>query len=131
MKKQFMSNFDDFNGVCGIYHILFWDKIVYVGKSVDLGKRIREHQDKRARYKAVMKENEKFQNGFENHYNAVAMYDMINEERYSDLLEIEVFPCIPESANILETLESMEIQKYQPMYNWKGTNREEMCRNYD
>lgn len=105
-------------GKSGIYGIFYGDECIYVGQSINIGKRLRDHRSENAftnTLHKILKEG-----GKHNRCKELALYHFINEHRvnikYGILAEAQ--------KDELNKLEYQYILQYQPRFNYEGIDRD-------
>ena len=101
---------------CGIYALTFYDKIIYVGQSKDIEKRVKQHLNWKARINEILKK--------KNQQGLFTFGQIIAYQRYSFIAEHEgeidyviLQECEPE---FLDANEKYWINKYKPKFNYDG-----------
>lgn len=107
-----------FNKISGIYAIIHNNKVLYVGKSTNLGDRLRHHRSENALQNTIneiVRDIEK--SGYcGNRCKAIAMYVYIDKHRE----EME-FSILKETED-LDYWEEHYITLFKPRYNYKGVD---------
>ena len=104
-----------YRNISGIYYLIYGDKIIYIGQSVNVYSRLATHNNKN-QVKNILKTIEKEQ-GRCNRSKQLALYMFIDEHRDDITFKVEPFP-----ADRLNEIEEQEITKYQPPYNYRGVD---------
>lgn len=112
--KFTLEGIKPFNNKSGVYALVYGDQIIYVGQSVDLGKRLKVHRREKQfehTLNQVIKEQGKM-----NRCKQLAMYDFINKHRE------DMYFIILKETKELNKYEQHYITLYQPKYNYKGVD---------
>ena len=97
----------------GLYALRYNNEVIYVGKSTNLGNRLREHR-KPSAFNSILQKIIK-EEGKCNRCKELAMYAFINEHR--EQIEFDIF-----ETTELEKWEEFYITKHKPKYNYKGVD---------
>jgi excinuclease UvrABC nuclease subunit len=104
-----------FDKISGIYAIIYNDKVIYVGQSTQIGKRLQTHSAQNALQNTIHSIESDINNGFcSNRCKAIAMYAFIAEHR--DVME---FAILKETTD-LDKWEEHYISLFKPRYNYQG-----------
>lgn len=108
------EEFQKFNKKSGIYALMYHDEIIYVGQSVDIGRRLREHANETAIQKTI---NQIYrEDGKANRSKQLAKYIFI--DRYREEIEFIIL----KETDELDKWEEYFISLYQPKYNYVGVD---------
>lgn len=108
------EEFQKFDKKSGIYALMYHDEIIYVGQSVNIGRRLREHANETAIQKTI---NEIYKSdGKKNLCKQLAKYIFI--DRYREEIEFIIL----KETDELDKWEEYFISLYQPKYNYVGVD---------
>lgn len=103
-----------FENKMGIYCLIYDNEIVYIGQSINIGRRLREHKNKNAIKKTI--QHIIREKGQINRYKELALYSCI-EDNYNDF-----YFAVLKLTDELIKYEKYYIEKYQPKFNYQGVN---------
>lgn len=103
-----------FNDICGIYALVYDNEIIYIGQSMNIGNRLRQHNGAYQIEETLRKI--KKEQGNCNRTKQLALYMFIDEHR-EDINFIIIGTCAPTE---LDDYEKEYISRYKPIFNYKG-----------
>lgn len=111
------KNFHQYDGVSGIYAILYKEQVLYVGQSVNVCRRLFSHHSMRGNIKRNLAEYNATKNACA--HNRVDFYRFLLDNK-----PFIYFIVLPTPQDKLDAVEQHYITKYKPQYNWTGVRTE-------
>lgn len=116
LEKHYFNNTDNFHKfdeVSGIYALLYKDEVLYVGQSVNVGKRLFQHHAMKAQINTNLKMYNNSRSA--SAHNRLHFYMFLLNNKHNIY-----FIVLPTGKDKLDEIEEHYITKYKPQYNWAG-----------